>query len=146
MISISNEDLTLLKEKALRAILNNQLLPGSNRPLFFPDLPFILSEQNDIYVLDEHIKTTIYLESNNKPIQVVSKASLNEIADNLKKVIYFQFQTESLQNDSVLLGLDAKVLTSAPNSRTQDLSKMQIKFQKVQNEWKVVDEPTYLSS
>lgn len=146
MISISNEDLTQLKEQALKAILNQQLLPGSSRPLSFPDLPFILSEQTDIYVLDEHIKSPIFLESKRKHIQVVSQTSLNEVADNLKKVIYFQFKTEDLENDTVLLKLDAKILTTTPKSRTQDLSNMQIKFQKIENEWKVVDEPSFMSS
>lgn len=143
MVSISKQDVTQLKELVLQAIFDQKPLPGSNKPLFFPDLPFILSQQTDLYVFDEQIDTPIHLD--NQTVQVVTRAYLNRIADSLKKVIYFQFQKISMENDTVSLSLDAKVLT-APGSRILNLSHMQLKFQKVQSEWKVFDEPSYLSS
>lgn len=141
---ISIEELSQLKEQALTAILNNQALPGSDKALQFPDLPFILSEQQELYLLDEYIKTTVYLR--NKSVKVVSPEHLQGIADKMRKVIYFQIQTSSSGSEDVSMSVEAKILTASPHSRIQDLTNMQLKFQKVQNEWRIVDEPSYLSA
>lgn len=142
--TISENKLAKLKEKVLKSILNNQLIPGSNKTLSFPDLPFVLT-QPDIYLVDDSIRKTITIEKINKPVQIVSEEFLNQKASESGKVIYFQFHAEKSGITNLVLSLEAKVLSSS-DQRTSSLTSMQMKFQKVGKEWIMIDEPTSLSA
>ncbi len=141
---IPAQELARLKEQVLYAVLNNQTLPGSNNRLAFADLPFVLT-QPDIYLVDNEIKNSIHIEKINKQVQVVSEDFLRRQNTGPGKIIYFQFQTTESGNDNLWLSLDAKVL-SAGAQQADNLTSMQMKFQKVQNEWRIMDEPTTLSA
>lgn len=143
--TISDKELSQLKEEVLKAIVNNQPLPGSINPLTFPDLNFVLN-QPDVYLKDTDVKNTVHIKNLNKSVQVVSEEILKQVADKIGKVIYLQFQTTELEKDNFMLSLEAKVLSSALNYRKMNLSNMQMKFQKVGNDWKIIDQPTSLSS
>ena len=86
--TISENELAKLKEKVLKAVLNNQTMPGSNKILNFPDLPFVLT-QADIYLVDDNIRNTITIEKINKPVQTVSQEFLKQKTSESGKVIYF---------------------------------------------------------
>ena len=142
--SISGEELSELKESVLKATLNNKPLPGSNQPLAFPDLPFILT-QPGIYVVDHDIKHSIPLEEIHKTVQVLSEDVLPEKAGESGKVIYFQFRTANQEKDNLSLTLEAKTFFSA-DRRKQILTSVQMQFKRLGNEWKIVDDPISLSS
>ncbi len=142
---ISDKELTQLKEEVLKAIVNEQPLPGSMNSLTFPDLHFVLSQSN-IYLIDNNIKNTIYIEKLNKPVQVVSEETLKQEADKVGKVIYLQFQTAELESDILMLSLEAKVLSPILDYRKMNLSNMQMKFKKEGGDWKMIDLPISLSS
>jgi len=142
--TISETELAKLKEKVLKAVLNNQAMPGSDKSLNFPDLPFVLN-QPDIYLVDDTIKNTITIEKINKPLQVVSQEFLNQKASESGNITYFQFHTKKSGKDNLLLSLETKII-SPSNQRSSSLTSMQLKFQKVGKEWKMIDEPTSLSA
>lgn len=142
---ISDKELSQLKEKVIKAIVNNQPVPGSSNPLSFPDLNFVLS-QPDIFLNDINVKSAVPIEKLNKSIQIVSEERLKQIADKFGKVIYLQFQTTELEKGDLVLSLEAKVISSPPDYRKMNLTSMQMKFQKVGNDWKMIDQPTSLSS
>ena len=142
--TISENELAKLKEKVLKAVLNNQTMHGSNKIFNFPDLPFVLT-QADIYLVDDNIRNTITIEKINKPVQVVTQEFLNQKTSESGKVIFFQFHSKKSGKDNLVLTLESKVLSSS-DQRTSSLTSMQIKFQKVGKEWKMIDEPTSLSA
>lgn len=142
--TISENELAKLKEKVLKAVLNNQTMPGSNKSLNFPDLPFVLN-QPDIYLVDDTIKNNITIEKINKPLQVVSQEFLNQKTSEAGNITYFKFNTKKSGKDNLLLTLEAKVV-SPSNQRASSLTSMQLKFQKVGKEWEMIDEPTSLSA
>lgn len=142
---ISDTELSQLKEEVLKAIVNNRPVPGSTSPLTFPDLNFVLS-QPDVYLRDIDVKSAVRIEKLNKSIQILSEERLKQIADNIGKVIYLQFQTAELEKDNLMLSLEAKVLSPAPNYRKMNLSNMQMNFRKVGKDWKMIGHPTSLSS
>ncbi len=137
-------ELARLKEQVLYAVLNNQTFPGTNNKLAFPDLPFVLT-QPAIYLVDNEIKNSINIEKINRQVQVVSEDFLKTQHTDSGKIIYFQFQTTGSAKDNVWLSLDAKVL-SAADQQAYSLTGMQMKFQKVGEEWRIMDEPTTMSA
>ena len=142
--TISENELAKLKEKVLKAVLNNQTMPGSNKIFNFPDLPFVLT-QPDIYLVDDNIRNTVTIEKINKPVQTVTQEFLNQKTSESGKIVYFQFHSKKSGKDNLVLTLESKVLSSS-DQRTSSLTSMQIKFQKVGKEWKMIDEPTSLSA
>lgn len=137
-------EIARLKEQVLYAVLNNQTFPGTNNRLAFPDLPFVLT-QPAIYLVDNEIKNSINIEKINRQVQVVSEDFLKKQHTGSGKIIYFQFQTTESGKDNLWLSLDAKVL-SAADQQTYSLTGMQMKFQKVGEKWRIMDEPTTLSA
>ena len=142
--AITENELAKLKENVLRAVLNNQTMPGSDKSLNFPDLPFVLN-QTDIYLVDDTIKENITIEKINKPLQVVSQEFLNQKANETGNITYFKFNSKKSGKDNLLLTLETKVVSSS-NQRSSSLTSMQMKFQKVGKDWKMIDEPTSLSA
>ncbi|MBC7887823.1 MAG: hypothetical protein H7Z13_08025 [Ferruginibacter sp.] len=142
--SISANDLTQLKEEVLRAVLNDGSLPGTSQRLTFPDLPFALT-QPVVYLVDEDIKNAISIEKINKSVQVVSEDFLHQDTAKPGKSIFFQFETTEQDRDHLLLSLHTKVFSPA-DQRTQNLSSMQMNFQKVGTGWRMIDGPTSLSA
>ena len=142
--AITENELAKLKENVLRAVLNNQTMPGSDKSLNFPDLPFVLN-QTDIYLVDDTIKENITIEKINKPLQVVSQEFLNQKANETGNITYFKFNSKKSGKDNLLLTLETRVVSSS-NQRSSSLTSMQMKFQKVGKDWKMIDEPTSLSA
>ena len=142
--AITENELAKLKENVLRAVLNNQTMPGSDKSLNFPDLPFVLN-QTDIYLVDDTIKENITIEKINKPLQVVSQEFLNQKANETGNITYFKFNSKKSGKDNLLLTLETKVVSSS-NQRSSSLTSMQMKFQKVGKDWKMIDAPTSLSA
>lgn len=142
--TISAGELADLKEKVLKAVLNNQTIPGSNKPLNFPDLPFVLT-QPDIYLVDDTVRNTITIDKINKPVQVVAQEFLNQKTSESGKIAFFKFSTKKSGKDNLILSLETKLVSSSDH-RISSLTSMQLKFQKVGKEWKMIDEPTSLSA
>ena len=75
MMKKSNENLSLLKENVLNAVLNDHPFQEKSKRLRFPDLHFVLS-QHDVYLVDKDIKNTINIEKLNKPLHIVTEEFL----------------------------------------------------------------------
>lgn len=129
------EHLASLKKMILMHVLTQEPLPGSHTAVTLPDLPFILA-QSDLYLLDETLKENIYVAKIRKTVQLVTSDFLTQIADQSDQAIYFQFQTTSLSQGSLLVYLETKILASASdNHRIVTLSSLQLNFQEINGEW-----------
>lgn len=140
---IPESELSKLKEQVLNAVLNDQSMPGSNKKLHFPDLPFVL-DQPDIYLMDDSIRNTITIEKINKPLQVVSQETIDQKVKESGRITHFMFHTKQAGKEKLLLTLETKV--ASPGQRASSLTSMQLKFQKFGKEWKIIEEPTSLSA
>lgn len=118
---------------------------GSSKPLIFPDLHLVVA-QSDIYLIDTAIKSDMYIKTLNKPVKLVSEERLRQVAGNVGKVVYLQFQTAALESDSVTLRLEAKIMSAMLNHRKMNLSSMELKFKKNDDGWNMIEQPTSLSS
>lgn len=142
---IEKQELSQLKELVLQSIFNQNPFPGSITPLNFPDLQFVIS-QPEIYLLDQDIKGNIFIPKLKKSVLIKSEDTIENIATKLGKVVYLKFQTTGLERGMVVLNLQAKIQSSFPNKQKSNLTSMQMKFRRINNEWEIIDQPISLSS
>ena len=141
--AIPQNELARLKERVLRAVLTNQPLPGSDHPLNFPDRAFVLNEPA-IYLLDNDIKTDVKVEGLDGPVQLISNETLAKQQEASGKVVFLQFRTSHISENSLNLRLDVKVQSAG--GRQSSLTSMEMKFARLGDEWQMMDEPTSLSA
>ena len=142
---IEKQELSQLKELVLQSIFNQNPFPGSITPLNFPDLQFVIS-QPEIYLLDQDIKGNIFIPKLKKSVLIKSEDTIENIATKLGKVVYLKFQTTGLERGMVVLNLQAKIQSSFPNKQKSNLTSMQMRFRRINNEWEIIDQPISLSS
>ncbi len=142
---ISDDEMAQIKKQVLKAIFDDQHGSGSIPHLFFPDI-HLVSEQSEIYLVDDTIKKPMRIEKLNKNIMAVTDNTLETLANERGKIIYLQFRTENIKKDFLTLNLEAKIFSPSLDHRKINLSNMQMNFQKHNNIWKIVDQPIYLSS
>ena len=140
---MSEQDLIQLKEMVLNAVINQETLPGSDQPVMFPDLPLLL-DQSAFYLLDKHIKNPGFVKRLNKPVLLTSNDFLAQEATKKGKLLYLQVQEKEPGNNTVVLTVESRVMSSDKQSYT--LSSMQFRLQKIKNEWRVVEHPTSMSA
>ena len=136
--------LSQLKIAVLHSILNDEPFQNSGVILRFPDLPFILNQQ-DIFLVDEDIENAINVENLNRLVQPVAERTIKENVLHSGKTIFFKFQSKKEESDRLLLRLNANII-SASDARTTTLSSLILKFKKEQNSWKLIDSPSFLSA
>ena len=134
-----------LQETLLVAVLSGQSLPGSDNPIRFPDLSFVL-QQPKILLLDENLAGSISLKDSPVPVRIISRDDLQKEAHAEGDRAYLHFRPPQGSADSVRLTLEASIATQNPAQRTLGLSSMNVSFQKVGNRWQVGDEPAMLAS
>jgi hypothetical protein len=137
-----NKDLSQLQEMLLKAVLLGHPLPGHTPPIKFPDLSFIV-RQPTIFLLDTNLSGPVLIEESLKPIRILSIKALLQESQKHGDITYLQFQPPEVMDDAVRLTLEARIATRDPNQQKLGLSSIHIKFLKVADEWKVVDEPVY---
>ncbi len=139
---LSNKILLQLQEMLLKAVLLGQSLPGHTQPIRFPDLSFIL-RQPIIFLLDTNLSGPIFIREFPSPIRILSVEALLQESQTHGDITYLQFQPPEVTDDAVRLTLEARIATRDPNQSKLGLSNISVKFLKVADEWKVVDEPIY---
>jgi hypothetical protein len=142
---MSDEVLGQLQELLLKAILLGQKLPGLDRSIQFPDLPFLLQEST-ITLIDENLKNSISFAEVPIPIRILSQQALLEEAHTQGDIAYLRFQPSEIEGDTVRLTLEAKVYPHDPNQSVLGLSGIQVTFQRVSGNWQVFREPILFSS
>lgn len=141
----SSKELLSLQELIVKAILLGQPLPGRTQPIRFPDLSFIVSQQS-IFLVDENLFGQISLDKSPRPIRIISVEDLRQESQYRGDIAYLRFQPPEVSDDEVQMTIEAKIATRDPNKLTLGLSNFQVKFVKVEGEWKVVEDPVFSAS
>ena len=139
---LSKKVLLQLQETLLKAVLLSKPLPGHTQPIRFPDLSFVM-RQSIIFLVDANLSGPILIEETPRPIRILSIETLLQESQEHGNITYLQFQPPEVIDDKVRLTLEARIATSDPNQQKLGLSNIHVKFLKIGDEWKVVDEPVY---
>ena len=142
---LPDEELRHLQEALLKAVLSGEPLPGSDRPVRFPDLSFIL-RQPAVILLDENLAGSISAEELPMPVRILSLEVLLEEARTQGDTAYLQFQPAEREDDTVRLTLQAKIATRVPDQPTLGLSGIMVEFQKVSEGWEATGDPVFLAT
>lgn len=134
-----------LQETLLEAILSGKPLPGLTGPTRFPDLSFLL-RQPVIYLLDVNLAGPARVNTSHGLVRTLSEEALMKEADKQGDITYLQFQPPDVADGEITLALGATIAPRDPNQQRAGLSTIVVKFIKIANEWKVVDEPASLSA
>ena len=140
-----DEVLGQLQELLLKAVLLGQQLPGTDQPIRFPDLPFIL-RQSPVLLIDENVANSISIKEVSTPVRILSQETLLQEARTRGDITYLHFQPLRVEDDIVQLTIEAKICPRNPGQPILGLSGVQVMFQKVSGEWQVVGEPIIFSS
>lgn len=141
----ANTILLHLQVILLKAVLLGQPLPGQPQPIRFPDLSFI-TRQPTILLARKNLVGPIYLKELPKPLQTISAEALLRESQTHGNVAYLQFQRPEVMDNTVGLTLEAKIATRDPDQKELGLSSIYVKFLKLADEWKVIDEPVYFAA
>jgi hypothetical protein len=138
--------ISYLQEILLEAFLLSKHLPGSTQPMMFPDLAFI-QRQPAIILSDENLYSTKSIEELSKPIRILSQeAILHEAAHTQRDLVYLRFQSSVRKNNTIQLTLEARITSPDPNKRTLGLGGVQVKFQKRQGQWEIIEDPIFFAT
>jgi hypothetical protein len=137
----SNEILRRLQEALLRALLLGVPLPGSERPVRFPDLPFIL-RQPYVLLVDDNLAGPISIDEWPHPIRILPRETLMQEARTKGELTYLQFKLPVVREDAIELTLEARL---APHFRqgALGLSSIHAKFRNIAGEWQVAGDPVF---
>lgn len=138
----SDSEVLHLQEMLLEAVVLGKALPGQSQPIRFPDLSFVM-RQIVVFLSNENLSGQMLLRELQKPIRILPVDAIFQEAHNSGDITYLQFQPPEVMNDAVHLTLEAKIATRNPNQQTLGLSSIHVKFLKVAEEWKLLDEPIY---
>jgi hypothetical protein len=146
MCELDDAAIRQLQEALLEALLLNRPLPGSTKPIVFPDLALIL-RQSTIPLIDENLVGLISIEGLPKPVRILSLDALLEEARAKGNLAYLRFQpAERVSSDAVRLTLQAGIAPDEPGQHALGLSGVQINVQKIGDQWKAIDEPIFFAS
>ena len=141
----TTDEVRQLQELLLTAVLSGHPLPGGTRPIQLPDLSFVLNHLR-IFVEDENLAGPILIESLPKPVVILSREAFEAPTGNLANIAYLRFQSPQLEDRTVHLTLEAKIAPRTPGQPALGLSSVQVTFQKVAGQWRVVEEPRFLAA
>ena len=135
-----DETLRHLQTLLLRAILQDQPLPGSGQSLSVPDLRFVL-RQPAILLSSENLAGSVSIEGLPKPLHVLSPEELIEKSREQGEVAYLRFQPAKHKADTVQLTIEARLATADTERAPLGLGGTQVVFQRVGDEWTVATPP-----
>jgi hypothetical protein len=135
-----DETLRHLQTLLLRAILQDQPLPGSGQSLSVPDLRFVL-RQPAILLSSENLAGSVSIEGLPKPLHVLSPEELIEKSREQGEVAYLRFQPAKQNADTVQLTIEARLATADTERAPLGLGGTQVVFQRVGDEWTVATPP-----
>ena len=135
-----DETLRHLQTLLLRAILQDQPLPGSGQSLSVPDLRFVL-RQPAILLSSENLAGSVSIEGLPKPLHVLSPEELIEKSREQGEVAYLRFQPAKQNADTVQVTIEARLATADTERAPLGLGGTQVVFQRVGSEWTVATPP-----
>jgi hypothetical protein len=138
----SKRVLLKLQETLLKAVLLGHPLPGNTQPVRFPDLAFVV-RQPAVFLLDSNLSGPILIKESPRAIRILSTEALLQESQKHGEITYLQFQAPEVMDDAVRLTLEARIATRDPNQQKLGLSNIHVKFSKIADEWKVLEEPVY---
>lgn len=143
--TVSDEVIGQLQELVLKAILLGQRLPGIDRSVRFPDLPFVL-QKSTVTLIDENLANSVSIAGISVPVRILSQEALLEEAREQGDIAYLRFQPPGIEDNVVRLTLEAKVCPHDSSQPVLGLSGIQVTFQKISGNWQVVNEPILFSN
>lgn len=142
---LSQEEIGELQGILLTAILSSQPLPGTDKPVNFPDLAMILAQAN-VTLADENLGGDVQVKGSPKAVQILSSDELREQARTGGDLTYLHFQPPEVGDDTVGLTLEGRIIPRNPDQRALGLSTIQIRFHKVGGHWLVQGDPMFSAS
>jgi hypothetical protein len=142
---VSQREIGQLQQNLLRSVLTGQPLPGSTRPINFPDLSFVL-RQPTILVNNANLATPLAMQEHPKPMRIVSQRDIDLEAQSQGDVTFFQFQPPKVSENEVELTLEARIARRPPEKGMLGLSNLHVKFRKLAGKWESVGEPIYFAA
>ena len=140
----SDEAVGHLQELMLRAVLTNQPLPHSSRPLNFPDISYIMRHPG-IYLSNENLFGQVSIEGLPKLLRVLSPEELSQEAREHGDLAYLLFRPPEKESGSVRLTLEGRVVPRDTQQRPMGLSGVQVRFRFDAGEWKASDPVMFAS-
>lgn len=135
----TQEDLREVQELLLRAVLRGEMLPGSRDLTAFPDLRFVM-DQPEIVLSDENLAGRLGVEDAPRPVRVAPRSELLERGGQEDRV-YLRFGPPQSTGDTVMITLEARIVSGDPGRHALGLGGIQVRFQRVGSSWQVVQPP-----
>ena len=142
METMTPEVLLHLQELLLQAVLLSQPLPGQSKPVRMPDLSFVMRHEV-IYVAQENLAGPVKLKNPPKPLRILSIDALRALARQQGDIVYLHFQPAVATDGEVRLTLEGSIAAQDSSKQSMGLSSVHVRFVKVANTWKAVDDPVY---
>ena len=126
----------------VRAAVQGLPLPGTDRPVRFPDLAFIMRHRA-IFLMDDNLPEPLSLENSPKPLVILSLASLKEEVRKDGDIAYLQFGPPTFKANVLQLTLSGRLLRNDGFLSSLGLSDIHVKFQKIGEKWWAVSPPSF---
>jgi hypothetical protein len=143
--TLPDEILGHLQETLLRAVLAKEPLPGGRQPVELPDLSFVL-RQPAVLLSKENLARSVSLEALPVPVRVLSPQDIAEEGSTSGDTAYLRFQPAQEEDDTVRLTLQASIVPRDPGLLALGLSGIQVRFQQIEDQWEIVDEPAFFAT
>jgi hypothetical protein len=141
--SLDLADLAELQRLLLGAVLRGDMLPGSNEPLRFPDLSFVLA-QPEILLVDENLAGVPELDDPPKPIRVVSADELEAEREG-DDLVYLHFGPADERDDGVRIALEARIRSGREARPAMGLGGVLARFERVGSGWQLAEPPQFVA-
>lgn len=132
-----------LQAMLMRSVLTGQPLPGSDRPVSFPDRAFI-DRQSVVYLEDENLEGDLSLEELSREVRVESRDAIRAQAQSQGEVAYLHFEPPQVSGEEITLTLKGKLVSR--QGATAGLSGVQVKFREHLGKLEVVGDPAYFAA
>jgi hypothetical protein len=133
-----------LRATMLRAVLAQQPLPGSERPISFPDLAFITSAPR-LLIVDDNLSAQFDPGELGRPVEVVIQAEVRARAEREGDLAYVYYQPAEWLNERVRIAIEVRMAPTQPDLRPLGLGGISATFAQTDGDWIVVDGPTVMA-
>lgn len=135
-----DETLQHLQTLLLGAVLRGEPLPGSDQPVSFPDLSFIL-RQPAVLLSSENLAGPVSVPGLSSPLRVLDPEELTAESGERGEAAYLRFQPATQAGDTVRLTLEARIAIADPGQTPLGLSAIQAAFEPSGDGWRVANPP-----
>jgi hypothetical protein len=133
-----------LRATMLRAVLAQEPLPGSERPISFPDLAFITGAPR-LLIASDNLSEQFDPGDPGKPVEVVPHPDLRARAEREGDLPYVYFQPAEWLDERVRIAFEVRMAPTQPDLRPLGLGGISATFAPDNGDWVVVDGPTVMA-